>query len=322
MKSSVILEPETESNITVGFMDKTTTQNTQDTASTMNTSGSGTAPVTARRMEIPTSGTVAANGSPIHADPSAAPVKMEAKGLNLFYGSKQALKGISSTTAANSITALIGPSGCGKSTYLRCLNRMNDLIENVRIEGEVTLEGQNIYAKGVDVVELRQRVGMVFQKPNPFPMSIYDNIAYGPRLHGIKSKSVLDDIVEEGLKGSALWGEVKDDLKKSALALSGGQQQRLCIARALATKPDVLLMDEPCSALDPISTLKIEELMRELKNQYTIVIVTHNMQQAARVSDFTGFFLLGELIEMDASSKIFTDPTDKRTEDYITGRFG
>jgi phosphate transport system ATP-binding protein len=257
-----------------------------------------------------------------HADPAAAPTKMQATDLNLYYGSKHALKNISSKTAANCITALIGPSGCGKSTYLRCLNRMNDLIENCRIEGEVTLEGQNIYARGVDVVELRQRVGMVFQKPNPFPMSIWDNIAYGPRLYGIKKKSELQDIVEESLKGSALWDEVKDDLKKSALALSGGQQQRLCIARALATKPDVLLMDEPCSALDPISTLKIEELMRELKDQYTIVIVTHNMQQAARVSDFTGFFLLGELIEMDASSKIFTDPGDKRTEDYITGRFG
>jgi phosphate transport system ATP-binding protein len=249
-------------------------------------------------------------------------IKMETKDLQLFYGQKQALKGISTRLAANSITALIGPSGCGKSTFLRCLNRMNDLIENVRIEGEVTLEGQNVYAKGVDVVELRQRVGMVFQKPNPFPMSIFDNIAYGPRLHGIKRKSELEEIVETGLKGAALWDEVKDDLKKSALALSGGQQQRLCIARTLATQPDVILMDEPCSALDPISTLKIEELMRELKERFTIVIVTHNMQQAARCSDETGFFLLGDLVEMDASSKIFTDPTDKRTEDYITGRFG
>jgi phosphate transport system ATP-binding protein len=257
-----------------------------------------------------------------HADPIAAISKMQATNLNLWYGQKQALKGITAKTAANCITALIGPSGCGKSTYLRCLNRMNDLIESCRIEGDVTLEGQNIYARGVDVVELRQRIGMVFQKPNPFPMSIFDNIAYGPRLHGINKKSELSDIVEESLHGSALWNEVKDDLKKSALALSGGQQQRLCIARSLATKPDVLLMDEPCSALDPISTLKIEELMRELKDQYTIVIVTHNMQQAARVSDFTGFFLMGELVEMDASSKIFTDPGDKRTEDYITGRFG
>lgn len=249
-------------------------------------------------------------------------VKMEARDVNLHYGPKQALKGISAQIATNSITALIGPSGCGKSTFLRCLNRMNDLIENVRIEGSISLEGQDIYAKNVDVVELRQRVGMVFQKPNPFPMSIFDNIAYGPRLHGIKNKNELTGIVENSLKNAALWEEVKDDLKKSALALSGGQQQRLCIARALATHPDVLLMDEPCSALDPISTLKIEELMRELKDKYTIVIVTHNMQQAARVSDSTGFFLLGELIEMDASSKIFTDPSDKKTEDYITGRFG
>nr|AUN36275.1 phosphate transport ATP-binding protein PstB [uncultured bacterium] len=254
--------------------------------------------------------------------PVVMPIKMETNNLQLFYGKKQALKGITTRLAANSITALIGPSGCGKSTFLRCLNRMNDLVEGVRIEGEVTLEGENIYAKGVDVVSLRQHVGMVFQKPNPFPMSIYDNITYGPRLNGISKKSALDEIVETGLKGSALWDEVKDDLKKSALALSGGQQQRLCIARALATKPEVLLMDEPCSALDPISTLKIEELMRELKQQFTIIIVTHNMQQAARCSDATGFFLLGDLVEMDASSQIFTDPTDQRTEDYITGRFG
>ncbi|HEY0074354.1 MAG TPA: phosphate ABC transporter ATP-binding protein PstB [Abditibacteriaceae bacterium] len=256
------------------------------------------------------------------ANSSRVAVTMEARDVNLHYGPKQALKGISAQIATNSITALIGPSGCGKSTFLRCLNRMNDLIENVRIEGSVLLEGQDIYAKNVDVVELRQRVGMVFQKPNPFPMSIFDNVAYGPRLHGIKNKTELAGIVETSLKNAALWEEVKDDLKKSALALSGGQQQRLCIARALATHPDVLLMDEPCSALDPISTLKIEELMRELKDKYTIVIVTHNMQQAARVSDSTGFFLLGELIEMDASSKIFTDPSNKKTEDYITGRFG
>ena len=251
-----------------------------------------------------------------------APTKMATTDLQLFYGKKQALKGINTQIAANAITALIGPSGCGKSTFLRCLNRMNDLVEGVRIEGEVTLQGENIYAKGVDVVALRQHIGMVFQKPNPFPMSIYDNITYGPRLNGIRKKSELDEIVETGLKSSALWDEVKDDLKKSALALSGGQQQRLCIARALATKPEVLLMDEPCSALDPISTLKIEELMRELKQQFTIIIVTHNMQQAARCSDATGFFLLGDLVEMDASSQIFTDPKDKRTEDYITGRFG
>jgi phosphate transport system ATP-binding protein len=251
-----------------------------------------------------------------------ASTKIEARDLNLYYGKKHALKGINAAIIENSITALIGPSGCGKSTFLRCLNRMNDLIESVKINGTVLLEGQDIYAKNVDVVRLRQRVGMVFQKPNPFPMSIFDNIAYGPRLLGIKNKAELSDLVENTLKNSALWEEVKDDLKKSALSLSGGQQQRLCIARALAVKPDVLLMDEPCSALDPISTLKIEELMRELRDKYTIVIVTHNMQQAARVSDTTGFFLLGDLIEMDSSPKIFSNPSDKKTEDYITGRFG
>jgi len=251
-----------------------------------------------------------------------APAAMEARNLNLHYGTKQALKNVSARLSRGSITALIGPSGCGKSTFLRCLNRMNDLIEGCKIEGEVFLEEQNIYARGVDVVKLRQRVGMVFQKPNPFPMSIFDNIAYGPRLRGIKKREQLAEIVEHSLQGAALWNEVKDDLKKSALALSGGQQQRLCIARALATRPEVILMDEPASALDPISTLKIEELMRELRQEYTIVIVTHNMQQAARCSDFTGFFLLGELVEVGASSKIFTDPGDKRTEDYITGRFG
>jgi phosphate transport system ATP-binding protein len=244
------------------------------------------------------------------------------RNLQLHYGPKHALKNINMTLSRHAITALIGPSGCGKSTFLRCLNRMNDLIENVKIEGEVTLDGEDIYARGVDVVALRQRVGMVFQKPNPFPMSIFDNVAYGPRLRGMRKKSELEGLVEESLRGAALWDEIKDDLRKSALALSGGQQQRLCIARALATRPEVLLMDEPCSALDPISTLKIEELMRELKQQYTIVIVTHNMQQAARCSDATGFFLLGDLVEKDASSKIFTDPSDKRTEDYITGRFG
>ena len=248
--------------------------------------------------------------------------KMTASGVNLNYGTKQALKNVSAAFPEKTITALIGPSGCGKSTFLRCLNRMNDLIEGCKITGDIQLEGENIYARGVDVVQLRQRVGMVFQKPNPFPMSIWDNIAYGPKLRGIKNKSMLGEIVEESLQNSALWNEVKDDLKKSALGLSGGQQQRLCIARALATKPEVILMDEPCSALDPISTLKIEELMRELRSQYTIVIVTHNMQQAARCSDKTGFFLLGELVEMDSSSKMFTDPGDKRTEDYITGRFG
>ncbi len=251
-----------------------------------------------------------------------APTKMETRDLNLHYGPKHALKNISARLPEGSITALIGPSGCGKSTFLRCLNRMNDLIEGCKIVGDVSLDGENIYARGVDVVNLRQRVGMVFQKPNPFPMSIFDNIAYGPRLRGIKNRHTLSEIVEESLQGAALWDEAKDDLKKSALSLSGGQQQRLCIARALATKPEVVLMDEPASALDPISTLKIEELMRELREQYTIVIVTHNMQQAARVSDSTGFFLMGELVELDATAKIFTDPTDKRTEDYITGRFG
>ena len=249
-------------------------------------------------------------------------VKMSAQGVDLFYGAKQALKGVTADFTERSITALIGPSGCGKSTFLRCLNRMNDLIEGCKISGEITLDDENLYARGVDVVQLRQRVGMVFQKPNPFPMTIWDNIAYGPRLRGIRNKAMLGEIVEESLRGAALWDEVKDDLKKSALGLSGGQQQRLCIARALATKPEVLLMDEPCSALDPISTLKVEELMRELRSAYTIVIVTHNMQQAARVSDKTAFFLLGEMVEIDASAKMFTDPSDKRTEDYITGRFG
>ncbi len=256
------------------------------------------------------------------AEPISSAIKMSAQDVDLFYGAKQALKKVSADFTERSITALIGPSGCGKSTFLRCLNRMNDLIEGCKISGAVTLDGENLYARGVDVVQLRQRVGMVFQKPNPFPMTIWDNIAYGPRLRGIKNKGTLGEIVEESLQGAALWDEVKDDLKKSALGLSGGQQQRLCIARALATKPEVLLMDEPCSALDPISTLKVEELMRELRAAYTIVIVTHNMQQAARVSDKTGFFLLGELVEMGASSKMFTDPSDKRTEDYITGRFG
>ena len=250
------------------------------------------------------------------------PIKMSARDVDLFYGSKQALKKVSADFTERSITALIGPSGCGKSTFLRCLNRMNDLIESCKISGEVTLDGENIYQRGVDVVQLRQRVGMVFQKPNPFPMSIWDNIAYGPRLRGIKNRNDLNQIVEESLIGAALWDEVKDDLKKSALGLSGGQQQRLCIARTMATRPEVILMDEPCSALDPISTLKVEELMRELRAHYTLIIVTHNMQQAARCSDKTAFFLLGELVEIDESSKIFTKPTDKRTEDYITGRFG
>ena len=254
--------------------------------------------------------------------PTDAQIKMTAQNIDLFYGPKQALKKVNASFSEKTITALIGPSGCGKSTFLRCLNRMNDLIEGCKITGEVHLDSESIYARGVDVVQLRQRVGMVFQKPNPFPMSIWDNIAYGPKLRGIRNRNMLNDIVEESLGGAALWNEVKDDLKKSALGLSGGQQQRLCIARALATKPEVVLMDEPCSALDPISTLKIEDLMRELRSQYTIVIVTHNMQQAARCSDKTAFFLLGELVELDSSSKMFTDPSDKRTEDYITGRFG
>ncbi len=260
--------------------------------------------------------------APVPAETENPVIKMAARDLDLFYGSKQALKKVSAQFSERSITALIGPSGCGKSTFLRCLNRMNDLIDGCKISGEVSLDGENLYARGVDVVQLRQRVGMVFQKPNPFPMTIWDNIAYGPRLRGIKNKGTLGEIIEESLRGAALWDEVKDDLKKSALGLSGGQQQRLCIARALATKPEVLLMDEPCSALDPISTLKVEELMRELRAAYTIVIVTHNMQQAARVSDKTAFFLLGELVEIGASAQMFTDPSDKRTEGYITGRFG
>ncbi len=250
------------------------------------------------------------------------PVKMAARDVDLFYGTKQALKNVSADFTERSITALIGPSGCGKSTFLRCLNRMNDLIDGCKTSGEVTLDGENIYQRGIDVVQLRQRVGMVFQKPNPFPMSIWDNVAYGPRLRGIKRREDLNQIVEESLQGAALWDEVKDDLKKSALGLSGGQQQRLCIARTMATRPEVILMDEPCSALDPISTLKIEELMRELRAHYTLIIVTHNMQQAARCSDKTAFFLLGELVEIGESAKMFTKPTDKRTEDYITGRFG
>lgn len=244
------------------------------------------------------------------------------KNLDLYYGDHKALNGISMDIERNSITAFIGPSGCGKSTFLRTLNRMNDLIPNVKIDGEVIYDGKNIYDKNVDIYNLRKEVGMVFQKPNPFPMSIYDNVAYGPRTHGIHNKKELDKIVEESLKNAAIYDEVKDNLKKSALSLSGGQQQRLCIARALAVKPKVLLMDEPTSALDPISTGKIEELALELKKDYTIVIVTHNMQQALRISDKTAFFLLGELIEYDDTQKIFSMPKNKKTEDYITGRFG
>lgn len=247
---------------------------------------------------------------------------IQAKDLCLWYGNTQALKNINIEIPEKSITAFIGPSGCGKSTFLKTLNRMNDLILTVKITGDVSYQGNNIFDKGVDVNELRRQVGMVFQKPNPFPMSIYDNVAYGPRTHGIKSKVVLDEIVEKSLKGAALWGEVKDRLKKNALGLSGGQQQRLCIARALAVEPQVLLMDEPTSALDPISTSKIEELAMELKEKYTIVMVTHNMQQAVRISDYTAFFLLGELVEFDETAKLFSAPKDKRTEDYITGRFG
>ncbi len=242
--------------------------------------------------------------------------------LNLWYNTNQALKNVSVDIQANTITALIGPSGCGKSTFLKTLNRMNDLIPGVRIEGEVKYAGADIFGRGVDVNELRRDIGMVFQKPNPFPMSIYDNIAYGPRTHGIKNKVQLDEIVEESLRGAAIWDEVKDRLKKSALGLSGGQQQRLCIARALAVKPKILLMDEPTSALDPISTSKIEDLAVELKEQYTIVIVTHNMQQALRISDNTAFFLLGELIEYGSTEEMFSNPRQKKTEDYITGRFG
>ena len=245
-----------------------------------------------------------------------------AKDLCLWYGATQALKNINIEIPERSITALIGPSGCGKSTFLKTLNRMNDLIPTVRIEGTVTYGGQDIFAPSVDVNDLRKEIGMVFQKPNPFPMSIYDNIAYGPRTHGIKNRIQLDDIVEEALRGAAIWDEVKDRLKKSALGLSGGQQQRLCIARALAVKPKVLLMDEPTSALDPISTSKIEDLTQQLKKDYTIIMVTHNMQQAVRISDNTAFFLLGELIEFNDTEKMFSQPTDKRTEDYITGRFG
>lgn len=246
--------------------------------------------------------------------------KIEARDLNLYYGDFHALKNINLDVVENSVTALIGPSGCGKSTFLRTLNRMNDLIDGVKINGSITLEGLDI--KKYDVIELRKRVGMVFQKPNPFPMSVFENVAYGPRIHGIKDKSKLNEIVESSLKGAALWEEVKDRLHKSALGLSGGQQQRLCIARVLAVEPEILLMDEPTSALDPGSTLKIEDLMEELKKRYTVVIVTHNMQQAGRISDYTAFFLSGEVVEADKTENLFYKPRDKRTEDYITGRFG
>ena len=248
--------------------------------------------------------------------------KIITENLNLYYGENHALKDINMKIREGAITAFIGPSGCGKSTFLKTLNRMNDLVDCVRIEGKVYLDGEDIYDPKVDTTLLRKKMGMVFQQPNPFPMSIYDNIAYGPRIHGIKNKAALDEIVERSLSGAAIFDEVKDRLNKSALGLSGGQQQRLCIARALAVEPEILLMDEPTSALDPISTLKVEELMEELKKDYTVVVVTHNMQQAARVSDYTAFFLVGEVIEFDTTDNIFSRPRDKRTEDYITGRFG
>ncbi len=249
-------------------------------------------------------------------------VKMYAKNLNLFYGQKQALKNVALDVNEREITALIGPSGCGKSTFLRTLNRLNDLIDSARIEGEVYLDGANIYERGYDVVALRKKVGMVFQKPNPFPRSIYENVAYGPRIHGLRDKRKLDAIVEKSLSEAALWDEVKDDLHRSAMRLSGGQQQRLCIARVLAVEPDVLLMDEPTSALDPIATQRIEDLLVDLKEHFTIVIVTHNMQQAARISDTTAFFLYGEIIEIGETEGLFTHPKDRKTDDYITGRFG
>ena len=247
--------------------------------------------------------------------------EIQVKNLELFYGDNKALKNINLDIESKKVTALIGPSGCGKSTFLRTLNRMNDLIDNVKITGEITIGGKNIY-KDIDEIDLRKKVGMVFQKPNPFPMSIYDNVAYGSRIHGVKDKETLDEIVEKSLMGAALWEEVKDRLKKSALGLSGGQQQRLCIARTIAVSPEIILMDEPTSALDPISTIKMEELMYELKKEYTVVIVTHNMQQAGRIADKTAFFLSGEVVEYGDTSDIFYKPKDKRTEDYITGRFG
>ena len=248
--------------------------------------------------------------------------KISTSDLNLYYGNNQALKNINLDIYENQITAFIGPSGCGKSTYLKTLNRMNDLVPNVTINGKVLIDGEDIYDPKVDTTLLRKKVGMVFQQPNPFPMSIYDNIAYGPRIHGIKGKAELDAIVEKSLRGAALWDEVKDRLKRSALGLSGGQQQRLCIARALAVEPEILLMDEPTSALDPISTLKIEDLMGELKKNYTVVIVTHNMQQATRIADYTAFFLVGEVVEYAPTTDLFSHPREKKTEDYITGRFG
>ena len=249
-------------------------------------------------------------------------IKVKVENLNLYYGENHALKDVNMDIQENAVTAFIGPSGCGKSTFLKTLNRMNDLVDGVRIDGKVLLDGEDIYEPGVDTTILRKKVGMVFQQPNPFPMSIYDNIAYGPRVHGIRDKKRLDQIVEESLRGAAIFDEVKDRLKKSAMGLSGGQQQRICIARALAVQPEVLLMDEPTSALDPISTAKIEELMEDLKKKYTVIVVTHNMQQATRVSDQTAFFLVGEMVKFGDTKQIFSYPQDKRTEDYITGRFG
>ena len=250
------------------------------------------------------------------------PIKLEVKNLDLFYGPKRALNAVNMKIPEKKVTAFIGPSGCGKSTLLRCFNRMNDLVDACRIEGQILLEGSNIYDKSVDVAELRRQVGMVFQKPNPFPKSIYENVLYGPKIHGIKDKNLLQEVLETSLKSAALWDEVKDRLHDNAYGLSGGQQQRLCIARALAVQPDVILMDEPTSALDPIATAKIEELIDSLKTDYSISIVTHSMQQAGRISDKTAFFLMGELVEFDTTEKIFSNPRDKRTEDYITGRFG
>lgn len=249
-------------------------------------------------------------------------IKVKVENLNLYYGENHALKDVNMDIQENAVTAFIGPSGCGKSTFLKTLNRMNDLVDGVRIDGKVLLDGEDIYEPGVDTTILRKKVGMVFQQPNPFPMSIYDNIAYGPRVHGIRDKKRLDQVVEESLRGAAIFDEVKDRLKKSAMGLSGGQQQRICIARALAVQPEVLLMDEPTSALDPISTSKIEDLMEDLKKKYTVIVVTHNMQQATRVSDQTAFFLVGEMVEFGDTKQIFSYPQDKRTEDYITGRFG
>ncbi|GHV46974.1 phosphate import ATP-binding protein PstB [Clostridia bacterium] len=250
------------------------------------------------------------------------PAKITTEDLHLYYGENHALRGIDIAVAAGKITALIGPSGCGKSTFLKTLNRMNDTVPGVKITGEVMLDGEDIYGAAVDVTKLRKKVGMVFQSPNPFPMSVYDNVAYGLRVHGVKKRLVIDEVVERSLRSAALWDEVKDRLKKPALSLSGGQQQRLCVARTIAVSPEVILMDEPTSALDPISTMKIEELMSEMKKSYTVVIVTHNMQQAARISDYTAFFLLGEMVECDKTTKIFSSPEQKSTEDYITGRFG